>query len=271
MRCPPCDELEREDRVPRLQRREVHGHVRLSTGVRLDVRVLRAEELLRPVDRELLDLVDDLAAAVVAPARVALRVLVRGHAAHRLEHGRPREVLRGDELDLAPLALELALEKRGDLRIDVCEARPSAAARASAASSPCRGMLLRRCQTQCLTLAVSRVDTRTCAEASSAATAPSRRTAGSSPVRSTTVEAVPGSSPPSRAARTPARISVGHLVESARVASSVQVRARRRDDADAREHSAAPPATSGTRTPIVSGLLPASQRQPARRVRQRRG
>jgi hypothetical protein len=38
---------------------------RLCAGVRLDVRVLGAEQLLRPVDRELLDLVDHLAAAVV--------------------------------------------------------------------------------------------------------------------------------------------------------------------------------------------------------------
>jgi hypothetical protein len=54
--------------------------------VRLHVRVLRAEELLRTVDRELLDLVDDLAPAVVALARIALRVLVRRHGADALEH-----------------------------------------------------------------------------------------------------------------------------------------------------------------------------------------
>jgi hypothetical protein len=44
--------------------------------VRLDVRVLGAEQLLRAVDRELLDLVDDLAAAVVATTRIALGLLV---------------------------------------------------------------------------------------------------------------------------------------------------------------------------------------------------
>src|SRR5207244_12618331 len=65
----------------------------------------------------------DLAAAGVALPRVALRGLVRRRRAERLEHARPREVLRGDELDLAPLALGLALEERGDLRIDVGETR----------------------------------------------------------------------------------------------------------------------------------------------------
>ena len=38
----------------RLQERAEHGHVRLGAGVRLDVRVIGAEQLLRAVDRELL-------------------------------------------------------------------------------------------------------------------------------------------------------------------------------------------------------------------------
>ena len=120
---PAVRELEREDRVARLQHREVHGHVRLCASMRLDVRVLRAEELLCAVDCELLDLVDDLAPAVVAASRIPLGVLVRGDAAHRFEHRRPREVLGRDQLDLAALPLELALEERRDLGIDVCEAR----------------------------------------------------------------------------------------------------------------------------------------------------
>ncbi len=107
---------------PGCERREVDRHVRLRARVRLDVRVLRAEERLRAIDRELLDLVDDLAAAVVAATRIALGVLVRRDASDRLEHRRPREVLRRDQLDLAALALELPLEERRDLGIDVCEA-----------------------------------------------------------------------------------------------------------------------------------------------------
>ena len=46
--------------------------------MRLHVRVLGPEERLGAVDRELLDLVDDLAPAVVAPARVALGYLFVG-------------------------------------------------------------------------------------------------------------------------------------------------------------------------------------------------
>jgi hypothetical protein len=114
-------EAEREDRVARLEQRKVRGHVRLGARVGLHVRVLGAEEVLRAVDRELLDLVDDLAAAVVAAAGIPLRVLVRRHGADGLEHARPREVLGGDQLDLVALALELPPEQNGDVRIDLGE------------------------------------------------------------------------------------------------------------------------------------------------------
>ena len=73
-------EPQREHRVARLEEPEVDGHVRLRARVRLDVRVLGAEQLLRAVDRELLDLVDELAAAVVAAPGIALGVLVREDA-----------------------------------------------------------------------------------------------------------------------------------------------------------------------------------------------
>ena len=114
-------EPQREHGVAGLQHRGVDRHVRLRAGVRLHVRVLGAEQLLRAVDRELLDLVDDLAPAVVALSRVTLRVLVRRHARDRLEDARPGEVLRGDQLDLAALPFELAADQLGDLGIDLRE------------------------------------------------------------------------------------------------------------------------------------------------------
>ena len=56
---------------------EVHRHVRARARVRLDVRVLRPEQRAGPVDRELLDLVDELAAAVIALAGIAFSIFVR--------------------------------------------------------------------------------------------------------------------------------------------------------------------------------------------------
>jgi hypothetical protein len=86
---------------------------------RLDVGVLGAEQGLRAVDRELLDDVDVLAAAVVALARVALGVLVREHGALALEHRLGHEVLGRDHLERVLLAVQLALDRLGDLGVDI--------------------------------------------------------------------------------------------------------------------------------------------------------
>ena len=110
-------EPQREHGVARLEQAEVDGHVRLCAGVRLHVGVLGAEERLGAVDRELLELVDDLAAAVVALPGVALGVLVGRDRADRLEDRRPREVLGRDQLDLLALPVDLAPEQRGDVGI----------------------------------------------------------------------------------------------------------------------------------------------------------
>src|ERR1700694_568842 len=85
--------------------------------MRLDVRVLGAEEQLGAVAGEVLDLVDDLAAAVVALARDTLGVLVVEPRAERLEHRHRGEILRGDELEGFLLALQFGIEQCGKLRV----------------------------------------------------------------------------------------------------------------------------------------------------------
>ncbi len=114
-------ELHREDLVARLEGGEVGGHVRRGAGVRLHIRVLGAEERLRAVDGERLDLIVVDAAAVVALARVALSVLVRQHRACG-GHGRTRcVVLGGDQHEGLLLALEFVLDEFGDLRVGLGE------------------------------------------------------------------------------------------------------------------------------------------------------
>ena len=114
-------ELEAEDGVPGGRDGVQDRGVRAGAGVRLDVRVRGTEEGLRPVDGELLGDVDELAAAVVALARVALGVLVRQDGALRLEHGARDEVLGRDHLEGVALAAELLLEHLGDLGVDRTE------------------------------------------------------------------------------------------------------------------------------------------------------
>ena len=114
-------QLEPHQRVAGLQQRVVDGGVGLRAGVRLDVGVLGAEQRLGAVDRQLLGDVDVLAAAVVALAGIALGVLVGQHRALALEHRHRDEVLRGDHLQRALLALELERQHLGDLGIDLGE------------------------------------------------------------------------------------------------------------------------------------------------------
>ena len=68
--------VEAQNRVARLEYRRIGRGVGLGAGVRLHVGVLGAEELLGPVARQVLHHVAELAAAVVAPPRVALGVFV---------------------------------------------------------------------------------------------------------------------------------------------------------------------------------------------------
>src|SRR5262249_31272146 len=79
------------------------------------------EEPLGATDGEILDDVDDLAPAVIAPARVALGVLVGEDRADRFQHRLGHEVLGGDQLEVAVLALRFGAERLGDLGIDVSE------------------------------------------------------------------------------------------------------------------------------------------------------
>ncbi len=111
-------EAHAEDRIARLHERKVGRSVGLRAGVGLDVGVVGAEEFLGPIDRQLLDDVHVLAAAVVALAGVAFGVLIGEHRALRLEHPGAGVVLGGDELDVLLLAAPLARQGARQLGIE---------------------------------------------------------------------------------------------------------------------------------------------------------
>ena len=107
---------------PGFIRRHEHGLVGLGAGIRLHVGESAVEQALGALDGERLGDVDELAAAIVAPARIALGVLVGHHRALRLEHGARDDVLRGDQLDLVLLAPEFERRWRGRSRDRLREA-----------------------------------------------------------------------------------------------------------------------------------------------------
>jgi hypothetical protein len=79
----------------------------------------RTEQRLRPVDRQLLDLVDDRATLVVAPSGIALGVLVGEDRPAGGHHGRGGEVLRGDQVDVGVLTLQIPADHVGHGRVTV--------------------------------------------------------------------------------------------------------------------------------------------------------
>ncbi len=106
-----------EDPVTRLQEGQVHGHVGLGARVRLHVRVLRREELLRTSACKLLDLVHEFAPAVVTLAGKPLGVLVGEDGPSGFQDGPRNEVLGGNQLQLIGLSPDLAEDGGEDVGI----------------------------------------------------------------------------------------------------------------------------------------------------------
>jgi len=109
------------DRVARLQQREQHRLIGLGAGIWLHIDEFAIEQLFRAVDRELLGDVDEFAAAIIAAPGIALSIFVGEHRALRLKHRARNDVLRRDQLDLAALAAEFLIDRRGELGIDIGE------------------------------------------------------------------------------------------------------------------------------------------------------
>ena len=217
-------ECHAEHRVAGLERALVHGHVRLRPGVRLHIRVLGAEQLLGAVTREVLHLIDDLAATVVALARCALRIFVVEPRSEGLEHGHRREVLGRDELEGFLLAIELSLEKGGELRVGRAHVRlraeivsgrlddglPAAGVERDAhVLGHSRSLLI----LSSVVFGAGRAGV-TCASNSAALIGPSRTTRGGVRPQSMIEEASPPAVPPSRTASS-------SLPSDARTASAV--------------------------------------------------
>jgi len=86
-------QIEPENRVSVLQDGEVGRHIGLGPGVRLHVHVVGPEELLGPLDGQRLGHIHELAAPVVALARVSFGILVGQGRSHRLEHSLTNKIL----------------------------------------------------------------------------------------------------------------------------------------------------------------------------------
>ena len=116
-------EIHRQNLVARFDRGEINRHVRLRAAVRLHVDVFGAENLLRAIDRQLLDDVDIFATAIPAFPGITFGVLVRQHAALRFHHRAAGEIFRSDQLDVFALPLLFRGDGVKNLRIDFAQSR----------------------------------------------------------------------------------------------------------------------------------------------------
>ena len=82
-----------EDLIAVLNRREIHGHVRLRAAVWLHVRVIGPEQFLRAIDRGLLDHISPFTAAVVTFTGIAFGILVSEDRTHGFEHSFANKIL----------------------------------------------------------------------------------------------------------------------------------------------------------------------------------
>ena len=90
-----------------LEQGKVHRQVGLSAGVGLHVGVVRAEQLAGPLPGDLFHDVHALAAAIVPLAGIPFGVLVGEHRPHSRHHSGGNDILRSDQLQVAPLAGKL--------------------------------------------------------------------------------------------------------------------------------------------------------------------
>src|SRR5208337_5091328 len=99
-------EIESHEGITRLQQSEKHGLVRLAAGIRLHIGKFAVEETGDTLDSQVFGDIDELAAAVIAPARIALRIFVGQNRSLRFEDGFRDDVLGSDQLDFMALAAE---------------------------------------------------------------------------------------------------------------------------------------------------------------------
>ena len=97
-------EVQSHESVPGIEDRHLHGKVCLGAGMRLHIGPAGSVESLETVDGELLYLVYNLAAAVVALAGISFGVFVGADAAHCLKHFGRDIVFTCDEFEAVFLA-----------------------------------------------------------------------------------------------------------------------------------------------------------------------
>src|SRR5690606_39848506 len=100
---PPAPKRNDKNGITRWPKGPDHALIGLAARMRLHIGKFAAEELLGPVNGQLLGYVNALAPAVIATPWIAFGVFVREHRSGGFEDGPRNDVLRGDQLYLVLL------------------------------------------------------------------------------------------------------------------------------------------------------------------------
>ena len=107
-------------RVTRLQQSKIDSRVGLGTGVGLHIGILGTKQFAGALNGDLLHHIHILAAAVVTLAGQTFGIFVGKHRAHSRHHSGRHQVLRCDQLNIIPLALQLLIHCRSNFRVRTC-------------------------------------------------------------------------------------------------------------------------------------------------------
>ena len=107
-------------RIAGLQQSQLHSHIGLGTGVRLDIGCFRAEQSLGALDTKAFQLIHKLAAAIVTLSGKTLGILIGQYGAHCRDHSGRGKVLRCDQLQTVLLTLQLTIHHCAHFGVKIC-------------------------------------------------------------------------------------------------------------------------------------------------------
>ena len=99
------------DGVSRFDQRQINGFVGLSTGMGLHVDIGTVEQFLGALNCQVFGDIHRLAAAVIAFAGIAFRILIGQHRADRFQNRFGDNVFRSDQFDLVLLTGEFFADR----------------------------------------------------------------------------------------------------------------------------------------------------------------
>ncbi|MNC22806.1 hypothetical protein D3C75_708130 [compost metagenome] len=100
-------EIHAEHSVTGIQCGQINCHIGLSTGMRLDIGMISAEQLLGTVTGKVLYDIDIFTAAIVAFARITFSIFIRKNRTHRFHYSFTDDILRSNKLNVGTLTVQL--------------------------------------------------------------------------------------------------------------------------------------------------------------------